>query len=97
MTRDQAEELHRHLFDASAAMSRAEAAMSEITGDDRKALARPLAEVSLSLYWDLLLTIYRWFPDLEPPRRTEVPIIDSELYWTMSPCRPPSPSTIWTR
>ena len=39
MTREQAEELHRHLLDASVAMSRALGAMSEIEGDDRKALA----------------------------------------------------------
>jgi hypothetical protein len=81
MTREQAEELHRHLLDASAAMSRATGAMSEIDGDERKALARPLADVSSSLYWDLLATIYRWFPDLEPPRSTEVPTINSELQW----------------
>ena len=43
-------------------------------------LARPLAEVSLSLTWDLLYSIYRRYPDLEPPR-TVVPTIDSELCW----------------
>jgi hypothetical protein len=81
MTREQAEELHRHVLDALAALSRATDAMSEIDGDERKPLARPLGEVILSLHWDMLPTIYQQFPDLEPPRSTEVPTIDSELQW----------------
>jgi hypothetical protein len=80
MRRDQAEELHRHLLDAAAAMRRAEAAMDGIEGDDRKVLARPLAEVSLRLTWDLRHAIYRRYPELEPPR-TVVPTINSELCW----------------
>jgi len=80
MTRDQAEEIHRHLLDAAKAMSRAEAAMGELGSDDRKAFGRPLVELSGSLHFGLLGTIYRQFPDLEPPP-TEVPTIDSELRW----------------
>jgi hypothetical protein len=80
MTRDQAEEIHRHLLDAAKAMSRAEAATGELGSDDRKALGRPFGEVSTYLHFGLLRTIYRQFPDLEPPR-TEVPTINSELRW----------------
>jgi hypothetical protein len=80
MTRDQAEEIHRHLLDAASAMSRAEAAMGELGGDDRKALAEPLVDVSINLHSGLLRTIYKQFPDLEPPRN-DVPTIDSELRW----------------
>ena len=80
MTRDQAEEIHRHLLDAADAMSRAEAAIAEAGDDARKALARYLDDVSVSLHWGLLTAIYRNFPDLRPPP-TEIPTICSELRW----------------
>jgi hypothetical protein len=80
MTRDQAEEIQRHLLDAADAMSRAAAAIAEAGDDARKAFAGPLGDVSSSLHFDLLQTIYGRFPDLRPPP-AEIPTISSELRW----------------
>lgn len=80
MTRDQAEEIHRHLRDAVMALSRVQAAITEAGPSARKALGGHLFDVGMSLHFGLLETIYQKFPDLEPPA-VEVPTIDSELTW----------------
>jgi hypothetical protein len=77
MTREQAEEIHRHLLDAKDAMSRAEAAI--IMAGGYKASADNLYHIANNLNWGLLPAIYKQFPDLEPPG--EVPTINSELEW----------------
>jgi hypothetical protein len=79
MTRDQAEEIKRHLLDAAAAISRAEVATYKAGEDARKALADHFHDVAIALHWRLLPAIYQQFPELEPP--AEEPTIDSELTW----------------
>jgi hypothetical protein len=79
MTREQAEEIQRHLLDASHATGRAGAALCGLDDDERRALALPMAQISY-LCFDLLALIYKQFPELEPPS-SEVPTINSELCW----------------
>jgi hypothetical protein len=78
MTRDQAEEIHRHLLDAENAMSRAEGAI--IMAGAYKAWADNLHAIAIGLNFGLLPAIYTLFPDLQP--RGEVPTINSELEWS---------------
>jgi len=80
MTRDQAEELQRHLLDAARAMDRASAAIATLGEEARRTFAKPLGNVVSDLHFELLRMIYQGFPDLEPPPR-EIPTISSELRW----------------
>ena len=80
MDRDLAAKIHKHLLDADYALKRAEWAGDEITGrDERRAFLELLSDVTTPLYFDLLRTLYRKHPDLEPPR--EEAEISSTLRW----------------
>jgi hypothetical protein len=80
MTRDQAEEIQRHLLDAARAMDRASAAISDLGEEARRRFAKPLGNVVCDLHFELLRMIYQGFPDLQPPPR-EIPTINSTLRW----------------
>ena len=47
--------------------------------DERRAFIELLSDVTTPLHFDLLRTLYREYPDLEPPR--EEPEISSTLRW----------------
>jgi len=80
MNRDLAEKIHEHLLDADHALKRAEWAGDDITdGDERRTFIELLSDVRTSLHFDLLQTLYREHPDLEPPR--EEAEISSTLRW----------------
>jgi hypothetical protein len=80
MDRDLAAKIHKHLLDADYALKRAEWAGDEITGrDERRAFIELLSDVTIPLHFELLRTLYREHPDLEPPR--EESQIDSTLRW----------------
>ena len=80
MDRDLAAKIHKHLLDAANALTRAEWAGDEITGrDERRAFIELLSDVTTPLHFELLRTLYREHPDLEPPR--EESQIDSTLRW----------------
>ena len=82
MTRDQAEEVQRHLLDANSAMDRARRAIAGLGKEDRVRFDGLLAEVIAALRSDVLATLYDQHPDLEPPvEEMEEPFINSELGW----------------
>jgi hypothetical protein len=80
MTRDQAEEIQRHLLAAARAMDRASAAIAALGEEARSRFAKPLGTVVCDLHFELLRMIHQAFPDLEPPPR-EIPTISSTLRW----------------
>jgi hypothetical protein len=80
MTRDQAEEIQRHLLEAARAMDRASAAIAALGEEARSRFAKPLGNIGCDLHFELLRMIYQAFPDLEPPAR-EIPTISSTLRW----------------
>jgi hypothetical protein len=79
MTRDQAEEIQRCLFEAAAAMSRAQEAIAGLDREDRRRFIMPLSVAGGELQDKILWPIYQRFPELQPPG--EVPTISSELCW----------------
>ena len=82
MTRDQAEQIQRHLLDADSAMDRARRAISGLGKEDRVRFDGLLADVVAALQSDVLGPLYDQYPDLEPPdEETEEPFINSELRW----------------
>jgi hypothetical protein len=82
MTRDQAEEVQRHLLDADSAMDRARRAIAGLGKEDRVRFDGLLAGVIAALQSEVLATIYDQHPDLEPPvEEKEEPFINSELRW----------------
>jgi len=82
MTRDQAEEVQRHLLDADSAMDRARRAIAGLGKEDRVRFDGLLAEVMAALQSEVLAAIYDQHPDLEPPvEEREQPLINSELRW----------------
>jgi len=82
MTRDQAEEVQRHLLDANSAMDRARRAIAGLGKEDRVSFDGLLAEVMAALQSEVLAPIYDQHPDLEPPvEEKEEPFITSALRW----------------
>jgi len=79
MTRDQAEEIQRHLLDAAGAISRADQIIFNLDAKDRKRLAGPLGATLCALHSELLKSVYDEHPELRPPG--EVPVISSLLRW----------------
>jgi hypothetical protein len=79
MTREQAEEVERHLVDAAEAINRADAIILNLDPEDRKRLARPLGATVCALHFELLKAVYDEHPELRPPG--EIPVISSLLRW----------------
>jgi len=80
MDRIQATEIARHLHDAADAMTRASAVILTLEQRDRAALVDPLGDIVSALHFELLLHVYKRYPDLRPPSEEE-PSIDSDLRW----------------
>ena len=78
MDRIQATEIARHLHDAADAMTRASAVILTLEQRDRAALVDPLGDIVSALHFELLLHVYKRYPDLRPPSDEE-PVIDSNL------------------
>ena len=79
MTRDQAEEVQRHLLDAADAIDRADQIIFNLDHEDRKRLAGPLGATVCALHFELLKAVYDEHPELRPP--DETPVISSFLRW----------------
>jgi Protein of unknown function len=79
MTRDQAEEIQRHLLDAADAINRADQIIINLDAEDRKRLAGPLGATVDALHFELLKAVYDEYPELRPPGET--PVISSSLRW----------------
>jgi hypothetical protein len=80
MNREQAEEIHEYLLDAVEALEQAEAAIFDLGEEGRRMFANGLGAVGDALHCELLLVLYRKFPDLRPPDK-EPPHIISTLRW----------------
>ncbi|UPK35935.1 DUF3658 domain-containing protein [Bradyrhizobium sp. 186] len=82
MKREQAVRINDHLLDALAALDQARIAIAGLGKTERIELGDWLHDIVLDLEEEVLLPIYRQYPDLEPPRRDgELPTITSELTW----------------
>jgi hypothetical protein len=80
MTRDQAEQIQRHLLDAASAIKRADQIIFNLDPEDRKRLAGPLGTTAGALHFELLKAVYDEHPELRPPPN-EKPAISSLLRW----------------
>jgi uncharacterized protein DUF3658 len=78
MNKAQAADIQKHLLEAAAAIGRASAAIFAL-GEERRAFARPLGEISVALHFELLRAVYDQYPELKPPE--EEPAISSTLCW----------------
>jgi len=80
MDRMQAANIAKHLLDAADAIDRASAVILTLEQQDRAALAGSLGDIVSALHFELLLAVYKRYPDLRPPSHEE-PSIDSVLRW----------------
>jgi uncharacterized protein DUF3658 len=81
MNRDQANELHKHLMEANAAVNRASGVAINLDTPDRKIFAA-LLRGFYSECDDILESIYARYPDLRPLAQSQViPEISSPLRW----------------
>jgi hypothetical protein len=90
MNKAQAADIQKHLLEAAAAINRASAAIFTL-GEERKAFAGPLGDISVALHFELLRAVYDQYPELKPPE--ELPAISSTLRWD-EVVLPPSVSDI---
>ena len=80
MDRTKAVEIQKHLLKAARAINRAEAIISSLDQDDQVALANPLGNVVFPLHFELLHTIYKQHPDLQPPAKGRR-FVDTKRRW----------------
>jgi Protein of unknown function len=79
MNRDIAEEIHKHLLAAAAALRRAERAGQKLRiKRERRDFMELLIDVTMPLHFELLRALYRQHPELRPPEKGE---ISSTLRW----------------
>lgn len=82
MKRDLAEEIHKHLLAAVAALRRAERLGDKLrTKQERRAFLDLLTDVTIPLHFELLRALYKEHPKLRPPPSRDPPRISSTLRW----------------